>query len=86
MGWKRGKKRKTYRTKMIITLRRVRGRIVRRIRLKIREKKVRRRTRIAMGVMRVTVIRMYMTIKRWIHCGRVGMYGGFRGERGGKYR
>lgn len=48
---------------MIIIIRRMGGRIVSRVRLEIRTKKGRRGIGIAIGVMRVIMIRIYMTLR-----------------------
>jgi len=56
------------------------------VRIEMRMKNNRRRTRVTMRILGVTIIGIYITTKGWIHCRRVGMYGGFRGDRGGNYR
>jgi len=67
-------------------LRRVRGGMVNGVRMEVGMKSNRRRIRATMRILGVTITRIYITTKGWIHCRRVGVYGGFRGDRGGNYR
>jgi len=67
-------------------LRGVRRGMVNGVRIDVRTKSLRRKIRAIMGILGVTIIGIYITTKGWIHCRRVGMYGGFRGDRGGNYR
>jgi len=67
-------------------LRGVRRGMVNGVRIEARTKSLRRKIRATMRILGVTITGIYITTKRWIHCRRVGMYGGFRGDRGGNYR
>jgi len=70
----------------MIRLRRVGGGMVNGIRIEVRTKTHRGKIREIMGILRVIIIGIYMTIKGWIHCRRVGTYRGFRGDRRRNYR
>jgi len=67
-------------------LRRVRRGIVSRVRMEARTKNYGRKIGAMMGTLGVMIIGVYMTTKGWIHCRRVGIYGGFRGDGGRNYR
>jgi len=56
------------------------------VRIEVGRKNHRRKIRTTMRILRVIITRIYITTKGWIHCRRVGVYGGFRGDRGGNYR
>jgi len=56
------------------------------VRIEKRAKNNREKVRATMRILGVMMTGIYMTTKGWIHCRRVGMYGGFRGDRRGNYR
>jgi len=70
----------------MMRLRGVRRGMVNGIRIEVRTKNLRRKAGATIRILGVTITGIYITTKGWIHCGRVGMYGRFRGDRGGNYR